>query len=194
MTAAARSGSGVPKKSGPAPESADVIELKGNRGHLSKEQIAERRAQEIKPRPLRASTPPADLSLYARECWDLHAPELDALGLVTLLDRGSLRLACETYAVARSALDDLKPRKADGTVDRRKKSLVVTVKDENHGGIKRHPALIVLAQFGGEYRRWCAEFGLTPSARISIRPAAGARPSGEVSRDDDDDDSAFFGT
>jgi P27 family predicted phage terminase small subunit len=184
----------VAKKPGPAPQSAEVVKLHGNRAHLTKAEIEARVAAEAatpKPKPIRASDAPSDLSIYARECWQMHAPELDELGLLSVLDRGSFRLACECYAIARSALDEMRFRKADGTPDERKKGLQTIVQDTNHGTMRRHPALIVFGQFAASYRQWCSEFGLTPSARLSIRPAAGVhRPSPE----EGEGDGEFFGT
>lgn len=181
------------RRPGPRPHSADVIELNGNRSKLPADEIEARREATPKPQPIRAVTPPADLSTYGRECWDLHAPELDALGLLSVLDRGSFRLACETYALAREALEAMRPTKSDGTPDRRRKGLEVIVADKVHGGIKRHPAFLIFDSASRSYQRWCGEFGLTPSARIGLRPAAGGRP---LPGDEDpaDDDRSFFGT
>lgn len=184
----------MPRKSGPKPMTADVIELTGNRSKLSADEIEARRESTPKPRPIRAATPPGDLSNYARECWELHAPELDALGLLTVLDRGAFRFACESYALAREALDAMRPAKGDGTPDARKKGLEVVVRDHVHGGIKRHPAYLIYDSAQRAYLRWTVEFGLTPSARIGLRPAAPGRPlPGSEEDTAGDDDRAFFG-
>lgn len=184
----------MPRRPGPTPMSADVIELRGNASKLSREELEERRESTPRPQPVRAATPPADLSPYARECWQLHAPELDALGLLSVLDRGSFRLACETYALAREALDEMRPKKADGTPDERTHRREVIVADKVHGGIKRHPAFLIYDTSQRAYLRWCVEFGLTPSARIGIRPAAGGRPvPGDEGDGGDNGDRAFFG-
>lgn len=181
------------RKPGPVPKSADVIELHGNPGKFSKEEIERRRAAEVKARPLRLRAP-ADLSPLERECWDLHAPELQRLGLLSVLDAGSFRMACTAYALAISALVELRPKKSDGTPDGRKKGFSVVDVDKVHGGmLKKHPAVEVYFRAADQYRRWAIEFGLTPSSRIGLRPAAGASAGGDSS-DGADDDGFDFGT
>jgi P27 family predicted phage terminase small subunit len=172
----------MPKSPGPRPKSADVIDLDGNRSHLSAEEIARRRDSTPKPRPIRAADPPEGLSVFARECWLLHAPELDALGMLSVLDRGAFRLACESYAVARSALARMTTD--DGELE-------VLMRDHVHGGEKRHPAYLVYDSAQRAYLRWTVEFGLTPSARIGIRPGADRPTSDEDAPGDDE--RAFFG-
>lgn len=184
----------MPKRPGPPQQSADVVVLGGNRSKLSDEQIAARRRAEasLTPRPLRPK-PPADLTIVERECWDLHAPELERLGLLSVLDSGAFRLACSAYALAMAALESMRPRKADGTPDERKKSFEVVVGDPAHGGgLKRHPGTLIFSVASKEYRGWCVEFGLTPSARVGLRPGRQAPPLGEDDGEDADD--SFFGT
>lgn len=181
----------MPRKSGPVPQSADVVEIRGNRSKLSKEQIEQRRAQEVKARPLRPKAP-ADLAPLERECWDQHAPELERLGLLSVLDAGAFRFACTSYMIAVSAVAEMRPKKADGTPDARKKGVSVVDVDRVHGGmLKKHPAAAVYFQAVADYRRWCVEFGLTPSSRIGLRPAAGSAAGGGSSDDADSDDFDF---
>lgn len=179
----------MPKRPGPKPQPADVIELRGNRSKLTDEQLAERRASTPAPKPL-APKAPKDLSPVARECWQHHASELEHLGLLTVLDGAAFRLACEAYALAVAALGEMRPKKADGTPDGRKRGFEVLLRDKDHEP-RRHPAFIVWKQATDEYRSWCSEFGMTPSARVGLRPGASV---GTVADDDEDDDSAFFGT
>lgn len=184
----------MPSKPGPTPKSADVIELDGNRGKLSKAEIERRRASEVKARPLRLRAP-ADLSPLELECWNLHAPELQRLGLLSVLDAGSFRFACTAYALAISSLLELRPKRKDGEPDKRKKGLSVVDVDRIHGGgLKKHPAVEVYFRAADQYRRWAIEFGLTPSARIGLRPAAGAASAGDSDDGADDDDDFDFGT
>jgi P27 family predicted phage terminase small subunit len=181
----------VARKPGPAPFSADVIELTGNRSKLSAEELEARREKEVKARPLHLD-PPGHLSPYARECWEQHAPELAALGLLTVLDRGSFELACECYSLAREALEEMRPRKADGTADGRSNRRRPIDVDLGHAGnLRKHPAFTVFNMAQNSYKSWAIEFGLTPSARVSLRPGAGGAVGDGESRDDDDD---FFGT
>lgn len=181
------------KRPGPPKLEAAVIELRGNRSKLTEEELAARRAEEaaLKPKPLRPKKPEW-LSKYAAECWDLHAPELERLALLTKIDAGAFALACESFALARTALEDLRPRKADGTPDRRLKGLETTAVDRAHGGmLKKHPSVAVYLQASGDYRRWCAEFGLTPSARLGLRPARSSGPVSGGGAGDDGDGERF---
>lgn len=159
-------------------------------GHRTKAELEERERSTPKPRPIAPRRPP-HLSAAERECWDHHAPELERLGLLTGLDLGAFRLACASYALAVTALEEMRPRKADGSVDRRRRGFVVTVADPKYGteAIKRHPAFSVYAAAGRDYRDWCARFGLTPSDRVGLRAGA-SWPDPTV---DEDDDAAFFG-
>lgn len=164
--------------------------MRGNRSKLSKKELAEREASEVSPHPV-APKKPADLSADEAECWDLHAGELDRLGLLTVLDGVSFRLlVCEPYAMAKAARVSMRPTKADGTPDQRRKNAVqVVIPDPDHGGLRRHPGFLVWKQAVEMYRLGCAHFGLTPSSRVGLRPGA---PVGSVP--DDEDDDAFFGT
>lgn len=182
----------MPKNPGPMRTPANVVKLRGNPSKLSAEELEERASEEIPARPMRPA-PPAELLPYARECWDRLVPELDHLGLLTALDRESLTMACNTYALALYALDEMRARKADGSIDKRTRRPVVTDVDRVHGGmLKKHPASAIFFQAQREFRSWCVEFGLSPSARASLRPAAGRPVAGGPATDDDDD--AFFGT
>lgn len=186
----------MPKRPGPRPHSAAVIELHGNASKLSSEELAARLEAEQsipKARPLRLDVP-ADLTHYARECWKIHAPELERLGLLAALDSGAFVLLCETYAVAREALDSMRPSKSDGTPDARKTRLDVLDVDRVHGGQKKRAAgAATFLQAAAQYRAWAVEFGLTPSARLGLRPAA-RTPARDEGGAADDDDGAFFGT
>lgn len=181
----------MPRRPGPTPHTADVVRLHGNRSKLTDEEIAEREAAEVKARPLRRGMP-KDLSPYAEECWRELAPELEHLGLLSVLDGPGFRLACETYALARYALDELRARKADGTVDGRTKRRSVIEVDVAHGGnLRRHPAIMVYSQAAKEFRQWCVEFGLSPSARVSLRPGA-MGPGRRGHEEGEGDDGAGF--
>lgn len=179
----------MPRRPGPRPLPANVHRLRGNRSDLTEAELEER--EELQVRPL-APKPPKGLSPAERECWELHAHELEHLGLLTHLDTTSYRLLCTAYALAMACLDAMRPTKADGTPDRRRTGFQVVVPDER-GSVKKHPAFTEWQQATATYLRLCIEFGMTPSARVGLRPAAWS--GGTVPDDDsDEDDSAFFGT
>lgn len=175
----------MPKKPGPKPAPSNVVALRGG----SQADVDRRAAEEVKPHPVSPKRP-GDLSPLERECWDQHAPELDRLGLLTVIDAAAFRMACQAYALAIAAWQSMRERKADGSIDNRKKSIEVVTPDTAHGGLRRHPGFLVWKQAQDAYRAWCSEFGLTPSSRVGLRPGA---PIGSAA-DDDDDDEAFFGS
>ena len=177
-------------------KSAKVIELHGNRAKLSKEELERREKQEAELAPTIASSSkaPADLSELERECWELHATELNHLGLLTVLDLAAFRLmVCQPYEMAmagRAAMFEQPLTKA-GLPDRRSKpKLTVVHVDAAHGVLRRHPGFLVWKAGVEMYRQGCGHFGLTPSSRVNLRPGA---PVGDHATEDDDDDS-FFGT
>lgn len=113
------------------------------------------------PPPFRRMPPtmPGELSDDAREHWALLVEELTRLELVKEIDAGSLAAACEAWA-----------RFARAT------RLVNSLSDADlYADGKRHPALITAETASREYRAWCSEFGLTPSAegRLSPRKESG---------------------
>jgi P27 family predicted phage terminase small subunit len=182
----------MPRRPGPNRQPAEVIELHGNPAGLTKAEIEDRRQNDVKARPLRP-TVPNYLSPYARECWNMLAPELESLGLLSVLDAPGFILCCETWAIARYALDDLRPRKADGTPDGRTRRPQLVDRDESHAGnSKKHPAAAIYFQAAALFNRYCVEFGLSPSARVALRP--GARPTVPGGTPGEDEDREFFGT
>lgn len=184
----------MPRTPGPPKLPADVVELRGNRSKLSEEELEARRAEEarLRPAPLKPKKPEW-LSTYAAECWDLHAPELERLALLTKIDAGSFALACETYALARYALEDLRRRTTSGEVDKRTKKLTTTEVDRVHGGmLKKHPSVAVFVSAQAAYLRWCVEFGLTPSARMGLRPTRAAGSTGRGAGGNGDDGEPGF--
>lgn len=176
-------------RTGRKPLPANVVRMRGNRSKLGRGELEERERSEPKPQPI-AMQVPKDLTPHEAECWRMHAGELRRLQLLTMLDVASFRFACTDYALARHSLEEMRPRKKDGTIDKRRKGFAVVVTDED-GAVRRHPAFLTYRQSVESYRAWCARFGLTPSDRVNLRPAAGVGPP---EADDADDDEAFFGS
>ena len=156
-------------KRGPKPAPSNVVELAGNPGKR-------RRAPEPKPRDASLEAP-KDLTPLARGFWKRHAPELASLGLLTVSDVDSFGACCEAWAVMQAAKKALRGS-ATGNVTK------LFTADRAHGGEPRkHPAWTVYKQAESSYIMWAREFGLTPSARVSL-PAPG---------DDADEDEDLFG-
>ena len=56
------------------------------------------RTPEHEPQPEGRAEPPESLSLEARAEWDRIAPELERLGLLTVLDRADFAVYCQAWA------------------------------------------------------------------------------------------------
>lgn len=140
---------GVPGRK-PKPTRLKVIE--GNRG---KRPI---KKDEPKPPPA-APTPPSWLGREAKAEWRRVVPELDRLGMISLIDRAALVAYCETWETYVAAV---RAARKDG----------VLVQGER--GMVKNPAQQIARDAGAALRSWCEQFGFTPSARgrMSV-PGAG---------------------
>jgi phage terminase small subunit len=76
---------------GPAATPSNIVKLTGNPGHRKANKT------EAKPRPV---PPPAPtyLAKNARRVWDRLEPELDRLGLLTVVDGDAFAAYCEAVA------------------------------------------------------------------------------------------------
>lgn len=115
------------------------------------------------PKPLPSEMPePEDASPEVLAVWRRVVRELEAMSLAYACDQDSLRCYCEAVVSHRRASAVLK---ASG----------VLVKGL-HGTLVRNPALQIQRDAATTVRAFAQEFGLTPSARSSIKAsdAAGA--------------------
>ncbi len=106
-----------------------------------------------------------------RKIWDYTIVQLTRMRVVTPADRDALFAYCNAVLVHKQASDILE---AEG--------LVI---EGSHGGMVSHPAQKIQREAATQVRAFCAEFGLTPSARTRIRvgdttPAASARTAGRL--------------
>lgn len=143
-------------KRGPAPRPTALKLLHGER---HRDRI---NPDEPAPRPTLPDLPD-DASDEVRRVWDRTLAELDAMNLAFSSDRDALRCYCEAVVVHRKA-SALLARSA------------VLVKGL-HGHLVRNPALQIQRDAAATVRAFAQEFGLTPSARSSIR--AGKAGDGE---------------
>jgi P27 family predicted phage terminase small subunit len=95
---------------------------------------------------------PAYLPDYGREEWDHVAPQLWAIGLLTVLDVAPLAAYCASYALWRQASEQLDS---------------LTVETEK-GELRRHPLIKVVADAASDMVAFSSHFGLTPVARTRI--------------------------
>lgn len=107
------------------------------------------------PPPFRRIPPerPEHLSPLAAELWDRIVAELPRLGLLKELDGPSLEMLCEVYALWRFA-------KAE--------RLELGPFHTNSQGVTVAPWLKVEHDAAREFRNWCGEYGLTPSAEMRV--------------------------
>jgi P27 family predicted phage terminase small subunit len=98
----------------------------------------------------------------AKEEWFRIAPELHKLGLLTRLDRAALAGYCQSYAKWRRAEEFISQY---GTTYR-----MVKTDDEGRKYVysQQHAEVGIANQCLKQIRAFCAEFGLTPSARARM--------------------------
>ena len=133
---------------GPAPQPTNIRILHGNPGKRAFNK------QEPQPRRERPSCP-RWLKGEARKEWKRVVPELDRLGLLTIVDRAGLATYCQAwsrYVEAEALLDKY------GSILKAKDSEYFQVSP--YATISKQNALLV--------KGFCQEFGLTPSSRTRI--------------------------
>ena len=129
---------------GPAPEPTSLRLLKGKRP-LNR--------NEPKPRPIAPSCP-RWLDPEARKEWRRLAPELERLGLLTVLDRAVFAIYCTCWS----------DFKMFSEIIRREGAVI-----SGHRGVPRkHPLLPALHWAMDAVRVWSQEFGLTPLSRSRL--------------------------
>lgn len=146
--------------------------LKLLRGNPGKRPI---NGNEPKPSP-RAPGMPTWLANEARAEWRRVVPELDRLGLLARVDRGTLAAYCETWATFVAAQREVHEH---GLVILKK-----VMEAETDDGMliiyqqpAKNPAVLIARDAAAQIRAFCSEFGLSPSARTRLEtpePDAGA--------------------
>jgi P27 family predicted phage terminase small subunit len=135
-------------KRGPAPTPTKLLKMRGTFRPDRHE------ADVLVPTIAKIPRPPARLSKGARREWRRIADNLFELGILTPLDLGAL----EAYSIARDrALEAELELARDGR----------TIKTPQ--GLRRHPACVTAEKAWADCRRYEMLFGLTPSARRSLR-------------------------
>lgn len=150
---------------GPLPQSAQILQIRGNPGQRPPK-------VPVRPRPA-IPPPPTTLSREAKAEWKRITPELDELGLLAKMDRAILALYCTWW----SRWCDLNRQLARDTS--RNDGLVVT---GHHGVRVKHPAWSMFKDATEQTVRLAKELGITPLTRLRMD-----LPS-PVGDDDDDRD------
>ncbi len=109
---------------------------------------------EPKPRPI-APKCPSWLDKEAKREWKRVAPELERLGLLTVVDGAALAAYCQAYARWKQAEELIK-----------REGMTVTT---DSGYMMPHPAVKIAEKAQQLIKSFCAEFGLTPSSRSRMQ-------------------------
>jgi len=109
--------------------------------------------------------PPSFLSAYACDEWWRVAPELWALGLLSVLDTACLAAYCQTYSRWREAEEAL-AGDCDG-------GLLIKTQD---GNPRRNPLVKISADAAADMVRFANEFGLTAVARSRLAGGVYGQP------------------
>lgn len=129
---------------GPAPKPTALKIIEGNPGR--------RPLNHDEPKPsLGAPKCPTWLDLEAKREWRRIVPELDRIGLLTKVDGTALAGYCQAYSRWREAEEVLS---RDG----------LTFSTPN-GYVQQRPEVAIAQKYLTIVKTFCAEFGLTPSAR-----------------------------
>jgi len=138
---------------GRKPKPTNLKVLEGNPG--------QRPLNKNEPKPRRQRpTCPRWLSLEAKREWKRIVPELDRLGLLTVLDKAMLVCYCEAYAEYKDAKEKV------ATMGK-----VYPIRDElgNIKYLQQNPYVSIANKAFQQIKAACAEFGLSPSARGRIQ-------------------------
>ena len=140
--------------------SIEAILANGNKSHLTKAEIEERKAKEEKLLKLATDKikPPTWLSPRAKRIFKDVVKELQVIGLLANID---------TYNL--SILSDSMDKYIECTISLHNADYVETYTN-NKGGESRqkNPLISVQMEYGNLVRKISNDFGLTPSARLKI--------------------------
>lgn len=147
---------------GPKPLPANVHLLKGN---PSKKPLAALLG-EFKPE-VEIPDCPEFLWTEAKKEWERLTPELEAYGLVSLLDRGVLAMLCQEWA--RYVWAEEKITAANKADPNGEAGLIATAPTSGY----RMPSVYALISRRSleNYSKLCAHFGLSPSSRTRVTPS-----------------------
>jgi P27 family predicted phage terminase small subunit len=148
---------GVKGRAGRKPVPTELKLIRGNPG---------KRKVNTKGHPATGTAPdkPDWLTEEASNEWDRVVSELDRLKMLAKVDRAALVGHCEAVSQLREATEDIAERGVT----------VVVLEREFEDGTKlyakvaKNPAVTVAQAAMGQIRGFCAEFGLSPSARARM--------------------------
>jgi P27 family predicted phage terminase small subunit len=145
-------------KRGPAPKPTKLKILAGNPGR--------RPINTREPQPTRGiPSQPSWLSAEAKAEWKRITPELDRLGVLTIVDRTALTAYCQAHAELYEASRLLNSEGRIITVD------VFARESGEKVGTRRvvHPAVRLQREAFRIIKQFLGEFGLTPASRTRLK-------------------------
>lgn len=141
-------------KRGPPPKPTKLKVLTGNPGKrpLNK--------KEPEPKPAQKLRCPSWMPADGKREWRRIVPELERLDLLKVLDVASLEMCCKAYATW---------LEHERIIEEEDSIMVVYNKDGQPTYKQQHPAVSIAKSACETYRKFVAEFGLTPSARSRLQ-------------------------
>ncbi len=124
---------------------------------------------EPKPRPLMPACP-VGLKGEAAKCWKRLAPICYRMGTLTEADGEAFTALCISWADMihnYRIVEDWKKRSRAKSKENGSMYLGAVAKTQT-GYLQQIPEVAMMRQAMKEFRSWCGQFGLTPSARTGI--------------------------
>jgi len=113
-------------------------------------------------------TCPKHLNTDARREWKRIAPELDAMGIMTHVDRAALAGYCQAYGRWVQAENKIK-KLTDALVANKKDAADAYLLKTQAGNVIISPLLSVANRCMEEMHKFLVEFGMTPSSRTRLQ-------------------------
>ena len=139
---------------GRKPKPTNLHILNGNPSNLN---LDERSTREPKPKPV-APTMPTWLKGEGKKMWERLVPELENLGLFTIVDGETFAAACQSWKVF---------VECQKFIEKNGLTYLYTNKNGSENIIER-PEVKIGQKSLDQFRSFCTEFGLTPSSRTRI--------------------------
>jgi P27 family predicted phage terminase small subunit len=148
----------------PKPKAARALEGKPRSHHKKKDEL------EVSKDEFADVKAPSTLSVEAADLWNELAPLLQREKLLSQRDTETFMHLCETGAIARGALLNLK----------NSKNTLNIIEIDERGKERKPTSLTVFMDSVKLYRSLAAEFGLSPSARVGLEKTNGMDPEDEA--------------
>lgn len=152
---------------GRRPKPTAIKEFEGQRGHRTKAELAKR---ELEPKPAPGAKCPHHLSAEARKEWRRITPELERLGVLTMVDESALAACCQLWGrhvelekgIAKEGMY------IDTPVITKAGEMVLDQDGKPYTTQEKNPKVAESRLTLSAYRNYCVEFGMTPSSRARI--------------------------